>query len=88
VAVESFKQLQMENTEVAATPIAPAVKAAEQVIKIIQNKRRALPHRRKGYTQKASIGGHKVTLELVNTMMALSVKFLSICIKKVQPIEV
>ena len=62
VAVESFKQLQMENTEVAATPIAPAVKAAEQVVKIIQNKRRALPHRRKGYTQKASIGGHKVYL--------------------------
>ena len=62
VAVESFKQLQMENAEVAATPIAPAVKAAEQVIKIIQNKRRALPHRRKGYTQKASIGGHKVYL--------------------------
>ena len=62
VAVESFKQLQMENAQVDAPPIAPAVKAAEQVIKIIQNKRRALPHRRKGYTQKASIGGHKVYL--------------------------
>ena len=62
VAVESFKQLQMENAEVTAAPIAPAVKAAEEAIKIIQNKRRALPHRRKGYTQKASIGGHKVYL--------------------------
>lgn len=62
VAIESFKQLQMEDDEVAAAPIAPAMKAAEQVIKIIQHKRRALPHRRKGYTQKASIGGHKVYL--------------------------
>ena len=62
VAVESFKQLQMENAQVDAPPIAPAVKAAEQVIKIIQNKRRALPHRRKGYTQKAIVGGHKVYL--------------------------
>ena len=62
VATESFKELQMEDDEVAATPVAPAMKAAEQVIKIIQHKRRALPHRRKGYTQKASIGGHKVYL--------------------------
>jgi len=63
VATESFKQLQMEDDdEVAATPVAPAMKAAEQVVKIIQHKRRALPHRRKGYTQKASIGGHKVYL--------------------------
>ena len=37
VAVESFKQLQMENAQVDAPPIAPAVKAAEQVVKIIQN---------------------------------------------------
>jgi ribonucleoside-diphosphate reductase alpha chain len=62
VAIESFKELQMEDDEVTATPLAPAMKAAEQVIKIIQHKRRALPHRRKGYTQKASIGGHKVYL--------------------------
>ncbi|MBC8283153.1 MAG: vitamin B12-dependent ribonucleotide reductase, partial [Nitrospinae bacterium] len=62
VAIESFKQLQMEEVEVAAAPVAPAMKAAEQVIKIIQHKRKALPHRRKGYTQKASIGGHKVYL--------------------------
>ncbi|MBT5469002.1 MAG: vitamin B12-dependent ribonucleotide reductase, partial [Nitrospina sp.] len=63
VATESFKQLQMEDDEVEQAPaIAPALKAAEKVIQIIQHKRRALPHRRKGYTQKASIGGHKVYL--------------------------
>ena len=61
VAIESFKQLEMED-EVVAAPVAPAMKAAEQIIKIIEHKRRALPHRRKGYTQKASIGGHKVYL--------------------------
>jgi ribonucleoside-diphosphate reductase alpha chain len=62
VATESFKELQMEEDEVNATPVAPAMKVAEKVIKVIQHKRKALPHRRKGYTQKASIGGHKVYL--------------------------
>lgn len=62
VATESFKQLQMEDDEETVTPVAPAMQAAQQVIEIIQNKRRVLPHRRTGYTQKASIGGHKVYL--------------------------
>lgn len=63
VAIENFKHLEMEEDEVIEKPAeAPALVAAQQVIKIIQNKRKALPHRRKGYTQKASIGGHKVYL--------------------------
>ncbi|MEC7785507.1 MAG: vitamin B12-dependent ribonucleotide reductase [Nitrospinota bacterium] len=62
VAIESFNQLQMEEDEETNAALAPAMKAAKQMAKIIQQKRRALPHRRKGYTQKASIGGHKVYL--------------------------
>ncbi len=54
VASESFNQLKME---------APAMQAAKQIVEVVrEQKRKALPHRRKGYTQKASIGGHKVYL--------------------------
>ena len=56
VATDSFNQLKMEEE-------APAMQAAKQVIEVVrERRRRALPHRRKGYTQKASIGGHKVYL--------------------------
>jgi ribonucleoside-diphosphate reductase alpha chain len=56
VVANSFNQLKIEEE-------APAMKAAKQVIEVVrENRRRALPHRRKGYTQKASIGGHKVYL--------------------------
>ena len=51
------------------------------------NNRDKLPHRRKGYTQKASINNHKVYLELVNILMDLWVKFLLTCIRKVQHLE-
>ncbi|MZH46651.1 MAG: vitamin B12-dependent ribonucleotide reductase, partial [Nitrospinae bacterium] len=56
VATDSFNQLKMEEE-------APAMQAAKQIIEVVrEHKRKALPHRRKGYTQKASIGGHKVYL--------------------------
>jgi len=41
----------------------PAMGTAKQIIEVVrEHKRKVLPHRRKGYTQKASIGGHKVYL--------------------------
>jgi ribonucleoside-diphosphate reductase alpha chain len=56
VATDSFNQLKMEEET-------PAMQAAKQIIEVVrEHKRKALPHRRKGYTQKASIGGHKVYL--------------------------
>lgn len=56
VATASFNQLRMEEE-------APAMEKAKQIIEVVrEHKRKALPHRRKGYTQKASIGGHKVYL--------------------------
>jgi ribonucleoside-diphosphate reductase alpha chain len=56
VATESFNQLKMEEET-------PAMQKAKQIIEVVrEHKRKALPHRRKGYTQKASIGGHKVYL--------------------------
>ena len=51
-----------EDENTVTSSVAPAMKAAEKMTRVIQQKRRALPHRRKGYTQKASIGGHKVYL--------------------------
>jgi len=41
---------------------APAQVVAERVVERIIAKRRKLPQRRKGYTQKAVVGGHKVYL--------------------------
>jgi ribonucleoside-diphosphate reductase alpha chain len=56
VATDSFNQLKMEEET-------PAMQTAKQIIEVVrEHKRKALPHRRKGYTQKASIGGHKVYL--------------------------
>ncbi|MDP2313209.1 MAG: vitamin B12-dependent ribonucleotide reductase [Pseudomonadota bacterium] len=46
----------------AATPTAQATQLAERVIVRYLAKRRRLPDRRKGYTQKAVVGGHKVFL--------------------------
>jgi len=48
-----------------ATPAAAAPRVAERIVERIiqrQAERRRLPHRRKGYTQKAIVGGHKVYL--------------------------
>jgi len=56
VAVGSFNQLKIEDE-------APAMQVAKQIVEVVrEHKRKVLPHRRKGYTQKASIGGHKVYL--------------------------
>ena len=42
------------------TPLAVAERIVRQVIR--EGERRRLPHRRRGYTQKATVGGHKVYL--------------------------
>jgi ribonucleoside-diphosphate reductase alpha chain len=47
---------------VAQPPAAQAVAVAERVVYRYLAKRRRLPDRRKGYTQKAVVGGHKVFL--------------------------
>ncbi|PZR56115.1 MAG: vitamin B12-dependent ribonucleotide reductase [Candidatus Meridianibacter frigidus] len=44
------------------TPYQTAVQIAERVVYRYIAKRRRMPHRRSGYTQKAVIGGHKVYL--------------------------
>ena len=57
-----------EDDETAAALDTPVAAAAPQVIeKIVERivhtaEREKLPHRRKGYTQKATVGGHKVYL--------------------------
>ena len=43
-------------------PAAAAERIVERVIERVVSKRRRLPNRRKGYTQKAIVGGHKVYL--------------------------
>jgi ribonucleoside-diphosphate reductase alpha chain len=56
VAVDSFNELKTEEET-------PVMQTAKKIVEVVrEHKRKALPHRRKGYTQKASIGGHKVYL--------------------------
>jgi ribonucleoside-diphosphate reductase alpha chain len=53
-----------EEEEVLETPMAAAApQVIEKVVeRVIRAERQRLPHRRKGYTQKATVGGHKVYL--------------------------
>jgi ribonucleoside-diphosphate reductase alpha chain len=51
----------LEDEELLPTQ-SPQVRVAEKIIHRYLAKRRRLPHRRKGYTQKAVIGGHKLYL--------------------------
>ena len=53
-----------EEEEVVETPMAAASpQVIEKVVeRVIRAERERLPHRRKGYTQKATVGGHKVYL--------------------------
>jgi ribonucleoside-diphosphate reductase alpha chain len=56
VAADNFNLSMLEDEE-EKTPL----KVAEEMVQLIKQ-RRTLPHRRKGYTQKAVVGGHKVYL--------------------------
>jgi len=55
---ENFRMLEVEDIE-EKQPL----KIAKKIVEIVrEKKRKTLPHRRAGYTQKAVIGGHKVYL--------------------------
>ena len=58
-ALDAVTDLEDDETDLAARP-QPA-KVAEALVRNIAERRR-LPQRRKGYTQKATVGGHKVYL--------------------------
>src|SRR5262245_34790924 len=51
---------QLAEMPQAARAQAVAERVVERVIEIAKRDREKLPHRRKGYTQKATVGGHKV----------------------------
>ena len=59
-----FEEVEAEEAEVEQTPII-VQKTAERIVREIaaaRSVRLKLPQRRKGYTQKASVGGHKIYL--------------------------
>ena len=61
---------------------------AERIIERIierQTERSKLPERRKGYTQKAIVGGHKVYLRTVNTKTVRSARSSLICTRRAPP---
>lgn len=61
VAAEIFEDIQdLQEEELVAQP--DVKKIAEKVVYRYLSKRRILPNRRDGYTQKAEVGGHKVYL--------------------------
>ncbi len=65
VLSDSLNEDDDEDDAIAAVTQAPAASRAEIVAeriieRVIERERQRLPDRRKGYTQKASVGGHKV----------------------------
>ncbi|MEE2828292.1 MAG: adenosylcobalamin-dependent ribonucleoside-diphosphate reductase, partial [Myxococcota bacterium] len=63
-AQDLFTEVEVDDLRdlVEAPAAAAALKVAEKVVLRYLAKRRRLPDRRKGYTQKAQVGGHKVFL--------------------------
>ena len=61
IADEAF-EFEEEKSEITVTANADIVKVAERIIHRYIAKRRKLPFRRRGYTQKAKIGNHNVYL--------------------------
>lgn len=61
IQVEDEEELQLEEEPATVAAAAPRVeKVVEQIEKIVRRQR--LPLRRAGYTQKATVGGHKIYL--------------------------
>ncbi|MCF8468017.1 MAG: hypothetical protein K9G33_11485, partial [Sneathiella sp.] len=54
--------LEEMNEEIRVSPAAASNVIAERIVERIVSERKKLPTRRKGYTQKAVVGGHKVYL--------------------------
>ncbi|MCG8493893.1 MAG: vitamin B12-dependent ribonucleotide reductase [Sneathiellales bacterium] len=62
IALEEEEELEIEEQIHAAAPAAASTVVAERIVERMINERKKLPTRRKGYTQKAVVGGHKVYL--------------------------
>jgi ribonucleoside-diphosphate reductase alpha chain len=62
LSAQSAALLADEEWEEAPKELAAATKVVERVVNRYLAKRRRLPHRRSGYTQKARVGGHKIYL--------------------------
>ncbi|MCB2054810.1 MAG: vitamin B12-dependent ribonucleotide reductase, partial [Geminicoccaceae bacterium] len=59
----AFDDLDEDEEEIAETPqVERIVQVTEKIVERFVSERRTLPQRRKGYTQKAVVGGHKVYL--------------------------
>ncbi len=61
IAIDEDDEVEMEAVA-QVSPAAASTVIAERIVERIANGRRKLPTRRKGYTQKAVVGGHKVYL--------------------------
>ncbi len=60
--LSALSDLDLAEVEEAETPAAKVEKLAERLVVRYLSQRRKLPDRRRGYTQKARVGGHKVYL--------------------------
>ncbi len=60
IQVEDEEELQLEEETTAAAAVQRVEKTVEQIEKVVRRQR--LPLRRAGYTQKATVGGHKIYL--------------------------
>ena len=73
-----------DNTTIEQDITKRTSEVVEKIVeRVVRAERDKLPHRRKGYTQKATVGGHKVYLEQVSMRMVKLAKFLLICTKRV-----
>ncbi len=61
IAIDEEDEMEMEE-QVQAPPATASTVIAERIVERMVNERKKLPTRRKGYTQKAVVGGHKVYL--------------------------
>ncbi len=70
---------------VAAKAVTITEKIIERVVERVVREREKLPNRRQGYTQKATVGGHRSICAPANSAMAVSAKSSSTCTRKVPP---
>ncbi|MEH6402952.1 MAG: vitamin B12-dependent ribonucleotide reductase [Sneathiella sp.] len=61
LAIDDDDAFELEE-QIKAAPAAATTVIAERIVERMVNERKKLPTRRKGYTQKAVVGGHKVYL--------------------------
>jgi ribonucleoside-diphosphate reductase alpha chain len=61
ISIDEEDEMELEEKLQEAPAVASTV-IAERIVERLSNERRKLPTRRKGYTQKAVVGGHKVYL--------------------------